>query len=363
MFRSRAKRVWTCFTLISLAPLARAQMPNAIPLVPAADWSVVSTSKANLDTVRQYGGDPAVDREYGVTLVEIRICRLGNRSVGVLVEPSTDPSTAYGLLTFYRSETMTPVAGMPLAYLASDSAILAHGRNFFRVPRSPATGAGYSDNELTALLFILGNSRFHGEKPIILPATLPQAGLVPGSEKYLLGEEAARRSLPGFRTDLLGFSYGAEIQSGIYSVGKGHATVLAIDYPTPQISRVKFRELEKTLDLNQDRGPASTFGKRLGSFVILVLNAETPSNAKGLEDKFNFSDQITENEPYYGDKPIVIQMAELVVANIIFVLILAGIAIGGGIVFYLSREFAKKWLPGTRWGAQDDATIITLKLS
>ena len=47
----------------------------------------------------------------------------------------------------------------------------------------------------------------------------------------------------------------------------------------------------------------------------------------------------------------------------IFVLILSGIAIGGGVLFYLSREFAKRWLPQTQWGAQDNATIITLKLN
>ena len=359
MFRSRAKWVWTGFALIAFAPMTRAQKPNAIPLVPAADWSVVSTSKGNLDMVRQYGGDPAVEREYGVTSVEIRNCRLKGKTVGVLVEPSPDPSIAYGLLTFYRTETMAPIAGLPLAFLGSDGAMLAHGRNFFRVPR----GSVFSDNDLSALLFILGNSRLQGEKPLNLPATLPQTGLVPGSEKYLLGEEAARRALPGFRTNLLGFSFGAEVQTGTYSIGTSRATVLAINYPTPQISRAKFGELEKALALNQDRGSESTYGKRLGSFVIIVLNAGTPSIGKSLLDMFSFSGRITENERYLGDKPVVVQMAELIVANIIFVLILAGIAIGGGFGFYLSREFAKKWLPRTRWGAQDEATIITLKLS
>jgi uncharacterized protein DUF6599 len=363
MFRIRAKWLWTGFALISLAPVARAQKPSAIPLVPAADWSVVSTSKADLDTIRQYGGDPAIEREYGVTSVEIRNCHLGDRTVDVVVEASPDASNAYGLLTFYRTETMTPVAGLPLAFMGNDGALLAHGRNFFRVPRPTGTGASISDHDLSALLFILGRPGVGGEKPLILPASLPQKGLVPGSEKYLLGEEAARRALPGFRTDLLGFSAGAEVQLGKYSIGKGRATVLAINYPTPQFSRAKFGEMEKLLALNQDRGPESTYGRRLGSFVIMVLNADSRPTAKSLEDMFMISGQVTENERYLSPKTIVIQMAELVVANMIFVLILAGIAIGGGFVFYFSRELAKKWLPSTQWGAKDDATIITLKLS
>jgi Family of unknown function (DUF6599) len=363
MFRTPAKRLLTGFALISLAPLARAQKPTAIALVPAADWSVVSTSKVSLDAVRQYGGDPAIDHEYGVTSVEIRNCHLGDKAVGVVVETSPDASTAYGLLTFYRTEAMTPVAGVPLAFMGSDVALLARGRYFFRVPRARGAGAEISDYDLSALLFLLARSHGRGEKPLNLPASLPQKGLIPGSEKYLLGEEAARHILPGFRTDLLGFSSGAEVQLGDYPAGKGHATVMAIDYPTPQISRAKFGEMGKLLGVNQDHGPQSIYGRRLGSFVIMVLNADSPSSAKSLEDMFTISGQITQNEPYFGDKPIVVQMAELVVADLIFVMILAGIAIGGGFLFYLSKEFARRWFPKSQWGSQDGTTIITLKLS
>jgi len=362
MFRTSAKRLWTAFALISLAPLARAQKPTAITLIPAAGWSVVSTSKADLEIIRQYGGDPVVDREYGVTSVQIRNCRLGENSVGVVVESSPDASNAYGLLTFYRDESMTPVPGLALAFMGSNGALLAHGRNFFRVPRPPGIGTAITDKDLTALLFILGQSRMGGENPLNLPASLPQKGLVLGSEKYLLGEEAARHVLPEFPSGIIGFSTGAEVQLGSYAIGKGRATVMAINYPTPQIARVKFGQLENLLALNQDRGAAPIYGKRLSSFVIIVLDADSRSTAKSLEDMFTISGQITQNERYLGDKPVVIQMAELIVANIIFVFILSGIAIGGGVAFYLSREFAKKWLPKTQWGAQDEATIITLKL-
>lgn len=363
MFRTSAKRLWTGFALISLAPLARAQKPTAISLIPAANWSVVSTSKADLNAIVQYGGDPVVEREYGVTSIEIRNCRLDDQAVSVVVETSPDPSYAYGLLTFYRSETMAPVPGIPFAFMGSEGALLAHGRTFFRVPRLSSAGTGIPDKDLSALLFILGSSRAGGDGPLNLPASLPQKGLLPGSEKYLLGEESAKRVLPGFHTDLIGFSTGAEVQLGSYEVGKGRATVMAINYPTPQISRAKFGQLENLLALNHDRGPESVYGVRLGSFVIMVLNADSALTAKNLEDRFSISGQITENERYLGDKPIVVQMAELILANMIFVLILAGIAIGGGVLFYLSREFAKRWLPKTQWGAQDDATIITLKLS
>ncbi len=358
-----AKRLCACFALITLAPLARAQEPSAIHLIPAAGWRVVSNSKADLEVVRQYGGDPAVDREYGVKTVEIRTCQLGTKTLGVIVEPAPDASTAYGLVTFYRQATMTPMAGMPLAFIGSDGALLARGRYFFRIPRPAAIASEISDNDLRALLLILANSHPPGEAKGSLPDPLPRMGLIPGSEKYLLGEEAARRALPSFRSGLIGFSQGAEVQLGDYSVGKSRATLLAIEYPTPQISRARLGEMEKVIALNQDHGPGSIYGRRLGSYVIVVLNSDTVASAKSLMDLFRSSGHITQEERYPGDKPIIVQMGELILANMIFVLILVGIAVGGGIIFYLSREFAKRWLPHTQWGAQDDATIITLKLS
>jgi hypothetical protein len=363
MYRVPAKWAWPCFALIMLSPLAMAQKPPAIYLIPTASWSVVGSRKADLDALREFGGDPAVEREYGVRSLEIRICQLGDKTLGVIVEPSPDASTAYGLLTFYQTNAMTPVAGLPLAWVGSDGALMARGRFFFRVPRRATPAFDLSDNDLRSLLFILANSHPPGQGNANLPDTLPRRGLVPGSEKYLLGEEAARRALPSFRIDLIGFSMGAEVQMGDYSTGSNRATVLTIAYPTPQIARAKFGEMGNLLGFNQDHGANSIFGKRLGSYLILVLNAQSPATAKPLLDMFSEYGQIIQNERYPGDKSIPVQMGELILANMIFVLILSGIAIGGGVLFYLSREFAKRWLPQTQWGAQDNATIITLKLS
>src|SRR5579859_163485 len=363
MQRVPAKWAWPCFALIILAPLSMAQKPAAVSLIPTADWRVLSSRKADLDIVREFGGDPSVDREYGVSALEIRTCKLGDKNLDVIVEPSADATAAYGLLTFYQNATMTPVAGLPLAWAGPEGALMARGRYFFRLPRHAAPASNFSDNDLRALLFILANSHPPGQSSANLPDALPQRGLIPGSEKYLLGEEAARRVLPSFPTNLIGFSMGAEVQVGDYSTGNNHARVMVIAYPTPQIARAKFGEMGNILGINQDRGPNSTFGKRLGSYLILVLNTQSPVTAKPLLDMFSESGQIIQNERDPGAKSIPVQMGELILANMIFVLILSGIAIGGGILFYLSREFAKRWLPQTQWGAQDEATIITLKLS
>src|SRR6266567_3803890 len=357
MARLPAKRLGVWLALIALAPLSRAQKPSAISLISPSDWRVTSSRKAGLDVARDYGGDPAVDREYGVNGVESRTFQSGIRSVNVLVEPAPDASAAYGLLTFYRTESMTPVAGVPLAFMGSDKALLARGRFFFRIPR---TAAHISDSDLKALVLFLVHSHPSGETQGSLPDPLPPKGLIPGTEKYLLGEEAARRALPSFRVDLLGFSHGAEVHSGEYTVGKGRANLLVIEYPTPQISRLRFIEMEKLLALNQDHGPETSYGRRLGSYVILVLNSGTSASAKSLMDVFKESGQITQNERYQSAKSVVIQMGQLILANLIFVMILGGIAVGGGTAFFLAHEFFKRWLPNTQWGSPDEATVIRL---
>lgn len=360
-----AKRLGLCFAVLALAPLARGQQkPSAIPLVPAADWQLVSSRTADVETVGQFGGDPAIEREYGVEALEVRSYRLESTSVEVGVEATPDASTAFGLFTYYRTEQMAPISGMPLAALARDGGLMARGRYFFRIPRPAETASKLSDNDLRALMFLLAASRPTGGQNASLPDSLPRNGLIPGTEKYLLGPEAARHAIPTFRTDLIGFSQGAEVQMGSYSeAGGGRATVLAITYPTPQIARARYGEMESILGLNQERGPGSVFGKRLASFVIIVMDANSAATAKSLTDAFTLSGRVVENERYPGDKPITVQVVELIVNNLLFVFILSGIGIGGGLLVFISKRLARKWFPDSPWVEPEDGSLTVLKLT
>ena len=101
---------------------------------------------------------------------------------------------------------------------------------------------------------------------------MPQKGLVSGSEKYLMGLEAAKRVLPSFRTDLIGFEQGAEVQLGQYETGKSTSTLVSISYPTPQIARIRFGALSNFLGLNQP--PREGFGLWKTSRLVCILGFE-----------------------------------------------------------------------------------------
>jgi len=347
--------------LLAFPCLVRAQKPSAIPLVPAANWRMASSNTLDLEAVREWGGDPVIEREYGVKTLEHRTYLLDGRGLEVIVEQTPDPSAAYGLLTYYQTETMAPAKGMQLTLIGPEGALMGRGRYFIRVPR-PA-GAQVSDNDFQALLIFMGGTRPSAREMAQLPPALPAKGLVPASAKYLLGLEAARRVLPSFRTDLIGFLQGAEVHMGAYKSGELRLTLLAINYPTPQIARVRLAAMEKLLGLNEDRGAASIYGKRSGSYVFLVLGSPSPAPATSLMDQFQVTGHISWDEPYPRAKPFAVELLELIIANLLLIMIVAGSGVVGGVLVFAMRRAAAKWFPQWTWADPDHETIIRLNLS
>lgn len=376
-----AKRLALCFAFLAVTAPTRAEKPSVIPLATSSQWRLVNSGKLDIGAVRDRGGDPAIEKEYGVKSLERRTYTLypEDESVEVIFESTQDVSSAYGLLTIYRTEAMTTLKDLPLTEIGRDTALMARGRVFIRVvaPRIetaagvPAAKAERSERprefpfslaELRPLLLLVGGPGPPPGDLRNLPAPLPATGLIEESQKYLLGQESARRFLPSFRTDLIGFSQGAEIRLASYRSGDSRVRVLAVNYPTPQIARLRFEAMEKLLDINKERAAESIYGKRTGSYVILVLDANSAAAANRVLDQFSSSGYIMWNERYSGDKSIVMQMVELVLANLFFSFFLAGFSFVGGIIFFASKIAARKWLPNTSWGQPDEATITKLNL-
>ena len=94
--------------LASSAALAGAQRTTMVNLASLPKWQLQKSQNVSLNDVRAWGVEPSVDREYGVTKVEIRTYSKDDQSVQAVVEKAADPSSAYGLLTFYQNESMKP---------------------------------------------------------------------------------------------------------------------------------------------------------------------------------------------------------------------------------------------------------------
>jgi len=339
-----------------------AQKPSVISLVPAADWRLVSSEKLDVDAVSQWGGDPAVDREYGAKAIEHRSYRLENKAVDVVVEEGPDASVAYGLLTYYRTASMEPVPGVASAVSGSSEALMARGRFFTRI--LPHAGSGFSASDLHGLLTLLGGQPSAAGGLVGLPTPLPTAGLVPGSEKYLLGPVAVHTVLPSLPPELIGFSQGAEVEVASYrskpeGSSEKNATLVAIAYPTSQIAREQFAMIEKQLRMNE--GDASIFGSRKGSFVFLTFNTDAKSAAKILE-QFNVAERVSWDQKYPGNKSVALQMLEIIVSNMILVFALVGFSVVGGITIVLAKRLSRKWFPDNTGGSPDGEGLVVLNL-
>lgn len=361
MARVLAKRVWLVAVLAVLPlPCSAQKKPTFLPVVPNANWRQVDAQPLPLATIGEYGGDPAVEREYGVKQLELRTYEMGKTRVPVLVESAADVTSAYGLLTFYQTPAMTTPQDIALTASDAKGSLMARGNNFIRFLRGQDSGLSASDYE--ALLVFVG-----GRKPFAiaagkLPHPMPSQGLVPGSEKYVVGLEAAKRVLSSFRTDLLGFDQSAEMQLGKYQTDKGPSTLISISYPTPQIARVRFGALTNFLGLNQDRGADSIYGKRQGAYVFLVLNAGDARTASSLLDKLQVTQNISWDQRYVSERSFTLQVVHMILAIFLLTIILIGSCVIVGIMFFLSRRLAARFFPDWQWGKTDEDQLIRLNL-
>ncbi len=341
-------------------PLCRAQNVSVIPLVPAANWRLISTQSQDVDEIKNLGGDPAVEREFGVKTLESRTYHLDRVDAEVILELAEDVSAAYGLFTYYQDESMHPEKAIQLATTGAQGGLMARGRSFIRFSRPK--DSHLSENQFRALLILVGGTSPTRDSLANLPAPLPSSGLITGSAKYFLGPEVARRVLPDFRTDLIGFDQGAEVQVGDYLNGTVRSTMMEVSYPTPQIARARFNTMSDSLGLNQDRGTNSLYARREGSFIFLALKANNKAAATKLLDQFSVKQQLSWDEKYPGDKTIGRQLFELVLGNMMLTLLLAGGGVMGGLLIVLSRRLTAKIFPAWQWGHPEADHLIRLRL-
>jgi hypothetical protein len=361
MARIFARHAWLVAVLTALPFLCSAQeKPFIMPLVPAANWRQVDSQPLPLSAVSKYGGDPAVEQEYGVKAPELRTYQMGKTRTQVVVEHTSDATSAYGLLTFYQTSAMTPEKGLQLAVSDARQTLMARGDNFIRFLQGQDSPPSASDFQ--ALLVFVGGSNPSANAIRDLPHPMPQRGLVPGSEKYLVGLEAAKRVLPSFRTDLIGFDQSAEVQLGQYQVGKGTSTLVSISYPTPQIARLRFGALTSFLDLNRDHGEDSIYGRRDSSYVFLVLNAGNARTAHTLMDQFQVTQGVSWDQRYVTERSFTLELVHMILAILLLTVIIIGATIVAGVLFFLSRRFAAKFFPNSQWGHTDEDQLIRLNL-
>lgn len=339
--------------------LTAAQHTTIVNLAQMPKWHLTNSQNVSFNDVRQWGVEPEVDGEYGVTKVEIRTYQNSAKTLQALVEKAADPSSAFGLLTFYQTKSMEPVKGMKLAVAGPAQAYLARGAFFVRVKRP--IRPPMSEGEFGAALIAIGGAAPSADNMALLPPPLPSQGRIAGSLKYVLGPVAMQRAVRSFPPSLVGFRQGAEVQAADYRHDGHTLTLILISYPTNSIARSHYQAMVKSLGVNQTSGAGTIYGKLSSSYVLLVQDAPSRSVASTLMSRLSIKQVVSWDQPPPG-KPVTVQMFHLLLGNILLISLLVAIALCAGLLLALSRRLAAKWFPNSDWARAYEGSIIQLHL-
>ena len=329
--------------------------PSVITLVPAPLWLLESSRSTDASALSAWHGEPAIEKEYGVSTYTERTYRFEEHTARVLLEQAADPSSAYGLLTYYRSDGMAPVEGMVESVIGGGQALMARGPVFLRLAVDHSETLSRLD--WRNLLLAAGGSSPSAHALEQLPEALPARGMVKGSEKYILGPRAAARVLSGFPANLFGFEQGAEVRAAQYTTGHGATLTLAvIDYPTPQIARSAYQPIRDAA------GKSGAFDcRRQDAYVLVVLNATSRDAARTFLGGFKVAKQYSEDQASVGPSDVW-QLVQLLIANGVLIIMLSAVSLAGGVAVCVGKRLARRWFANSVFVEGEGGGIIVLNL-
>ncbi len=191
-----------------------------------------------------------------------------------------DSTGAFALWQLRRPSGATKSTLTPLAVTTSDGTIFTYGNYVFQFTGDlPETVVL---NAIFAQLPRLENSAL----PFISNA-LPTEGMVPNSERYILGPVSLQRFEPGIPPSTAAFRMGAEAQLARYTTPKGTMDLVMFAYPAPAMAREQAVEFQKI---------PGAMVKRTGPWILAILSPPDADAAERLLAKLNYQATITINE-------------------------------------------------------------------
>ena len=340
-------------------------------------WTASGTStQVSAQQIEQLAGERAnILREYGITSGERRGYSSGNDKITVTLYSMVDPSAAFGAFTYFRDPDMAlpaPITAASYAAGKRGQELLVVGNLMIDVS---AGNVHISAADLNALAKSLAAQADRRPYPPIA-TFLPRDGLIPGSERYVLGPLALAQAFPATasnQTDWAGFGSSAEAVIGRYRLSDkpsggqrpAEGLLLLILYPTQQLAADRYNELGKSFALNVDpelaRGKAALFGTRSSALIALLSGVQSREAAAGLLNQVRYSSEVTWNEPTHNftDPSI----SNIVVGAIVDTGAIMLLALAASIGFGGFRLLAKFVAPGKIFDRNTDVEILQLGIN
>jgi hypothetical protein len=335
-----------------------------------------STTQVPAQQIEQLANDRAnILREYGITSGQRRDYASGNDKITVTLYRMVDPSAAFGAFTFFRDPDMAlPAPIMAASYAAGKRGreLLVVGNLMLDVNAGKAQMAPADLNVLAKSVATQADRRPY--PPIA--TFLPHEGLIPGSERYVLGPLALAQvftAAPVNQADWAGFGSSAEAVVGRYRLSDkpsggqqpAEGVLLLILYPTQQLAADRYNELGKSLALNVDpelaKGKPAMFGTRSSALIALLSGVQSREKAAELLNQVHHTSEVTWNEPTqkFTDPSIsnIVVGAIVDTGGIMLLALAASLGFGG------FRLLAKLVAPGKIFDRNTDVEILQLGIN
>ena len=251
-----------------------------------------------------------------------------------------DSTGAMAMFQARRPPKATPSKVSKLAVTTSDGVIYAYGNYLFQF-----TGSVPGEPELSQLYNVIPNWE---DAPLpLLMDELPDADLIPNSERYVLGPVSLERFEPRIAPSVAAFHLGAEAQTGQYQTSKGKMILAIFNYPTPNIARQQYDEFAKI---------PGAVAKRAGPMVAITILPPDADAAERVLAQVRYDAKVTLNEA----PPIT---AKQVGGTLMSIIALAGIVLSlcliAGIGFGAFRVILRKF----GWNPEERQAMIVLHLT
>jgi hypothetical protein len=179
----------------------------------------------------------------------------------------------------------------------------------------------------------------------VLATYLPATGLVPNSERYLLGPAGLGRFAPQIPPSVAAFRLAAEAQLGVFHNPKGDMSLAIFSYPTHQIAMERIREFEKL---------PGVMVKRSGPLVAVTLSPPDPDFAEKVLGEVHYQAEVVRHEytPTRRDN-----IGDMILNVFVLIGILLAFSVFSGLALGGVRAFMRRG----KAGEEADA-MITLHL-
>lgn len=366
------QQLFVVLFLVVAALAANAPAPDsALPpgaVLPAefGGWQQKGDVAKSDDPATADAANGAILKEYGfVRLEKAAYTRDDGRNLTLRAAVFEDATGAYGAFTFYRSEEMgAEQIGGQAAFL--NNRVLFYQGNVL-VDAVFDRMSVMSASQLRQLAGLLPQAAGNKSNPPSLPSYLPKKDFEKNTVKYVLGPLALDRIGSALAASAVDFKSGAEVVIGKYSVTAGDATLMLIEYPTPQIATEKLKAIDASHQVTQqspgvasivDVGPF--FDARTGPIVVIAAGPLSKSEARSLLGSISYEADVTWNENTYVTKKD--NLANFLFNAIVLCGIVVGLALVAGIAFGGLRILIKRLFPDSVFDRPEVVEFISLHL-